>query len=409
MYSAGDITFALRDMDRSAVWPIDTWRSASVKHEKQPIGSIEIEVPRSAWWVSSSGLLDGAGGKGAMFLVECRYRDYDDPLMCAIVQNCRATYAPGRGVDTIALECESLLAWVFRARLLWQDDVAETILQYVGRVDDVVKAIMRDNMVTVTNMPAGYPGGDRIDFGGITVAVAADTGGHATTITFDLDVGRNLQEAVLELCEKWDLRLTADLSGSTITIDVRAAYQANDVGFDQVGYSLSDQFGTVSSIEDGTDYTPIRNTWCVRDGQNRTWIDCDDSVLLYGILEDVHKIQPGGGPASNDMRDYEADHATQDCTPNRSVAIELPGASAWVKAITHFAVADQVSVVCYPIEMYEDLVVVGMELAWDAGGSPRVTVVLGDQRRSYFREAWRRQGPRGGYGMGGRWHLGLTG
>lgn len=134
----------------------------------------------------------------------------------------------------VKVECWSWAHWLLSGRLIMgtgRDRYAPS----AAKADNVLRAMWRANMVTGTLItPTEYttPGVSdpvagtgpftvsRTNFGPFTVAVEADTTSHPTTVTHRWDHGRGLWENTLEFCRRYNLGITASVSGTTITLGV---------------------------------------------------------------------------------------------------------------------------------------------------------------------------------------------
>lgn len=404
MFADSDLAYWLVSPSRATRWPITSFLGVKTDHGKQPTGGISMEVPRGAWWVDASAMLSVPAGPGVGYFLETYFRDFDSPFVMAKIQAGDLSYDPQ--TDSLSITAESAWSWALRARLIFDGGIndPEKAVSYTGlTADDMLREVWRDQMVAPTLTPAGYPGtASRTDFGAITIAVEADTSSHATSPDWDCDSGRNLLEATLEIAEKWDLRCTWSVSGSTLTLGVKTPYANNDYTFDQTGWMLSDTFGAYSKLGLSYDFSAVRNLWCVRDGTSRYWLDDTTSATAHGNLEDIMKQTSGGGVSTNTMKAYEAAHQMQSAYTVQGIGMDLSGAPDWIAAVTDYGVADTVTVQNAAIGTDDDWTIVGMSIAHDANG-PRVALAIDDERRNYAREAWRKPGPSGGFGAGSRW------
>ena len=402
MYADGDITWFLRSADRTGLWPIDVYTSRTASRGKLPEGSVSVVAPRTAWWVDASDLLANTGGPGNSFMLECYLRSYAQPWQMGRVQTASVTY--DAQTDEVELQAEAIWAWLTRARLLMENAAADVTVAYTNDTTDIARQIARDNMITPGNVPTDYPAGsDRGDFGGLTVAVEADTAA-GDTITFTCDQGKNIQEVLRDLAHRWDLAYEWSISGATLTLSVKTPWSSigTDLTFGTTGDVFSPELGTLVGLKDDADYTPVRNTWVLKDGTNRSWTNDAGSIALYGTMEDTKKAQSGGGAMNVTELGYEAALQLLDKDPVRKIELRTAeGQSFWV-AGTDYNIGSQVSVACSPWGVYTDWYIAAMDISQGAGEVPVVKVAINSERRSYAGEAWRKPGPPG-YGAGSRW------
>lgn len=398
MWDAGDLAWFLRTASRDRLWPIDVFTSAKASRGRQPDGTITIEAPVNAGWVTASGLLATAGGPGCPLIVECFVRGRVTPFQMGWVQGCDVSYDASTG--TVSILAEAIWSFHMRSKLVLESGAgALTEVTYTGKADNVARAIIRNNLIAGANTPPSYPALLREDIGGLTPAVEADTTSHPTTITYKIDEGKNLREILLDLGETFDLRYGWTINAGTITYTVAYPWRAKDSTFGAGKVGFHDGLGTLAAVKDAADYSTVRNVWVIKDGTSRAWTSDGTSQGLYGTLEDTKKISGVGATVLG----YDAAKELKDKDPVRAVDVTpLEAQSVW-EAVTDYAIGDQVSVVCQPIGLYGDWDIVAMEISEAAGTPPQTTVTLNSERRSYAKESWRRPGPRGGYGAGSRW------
>ena len=404
MFADSDLTYWLVNSDRSERWPITTFLSAKTDRGKQPVGGISMTVPRGSWWVDASSFMTQPQGPGVGFFLETYFRTFVNPFVFAKVQAGDVSY--DAQTDSLSITAESFWSWALRARLIFDGNINEIdkTVAYTGlSADDMLREVWRDQMVAPTLLPSGYPlTARRTDFGAITVAVGPDSSAHATLPDWECDAGRNLLEATLEIADKWGLRCTGTVSGSTFTYDVETPYVDASKIFTATGWALSDQYGAYSKLGLDYDYSAVRNLWCLRDGAVRVWSDDPPSATAFGNLEDVMKLTLGGGAATNTLLGYEVAQQLQDAYTVQGIGLDLSGAPDWIAAITDYGIADTVSVQNTELGTDDEWTIVGMSITHDAKG-PRVSLAIEDEKRNYASEAWRRPGPRGGFGAGSRW------
>ena len=136
----------------------------------------------------------------------------------------------GDTIIDVNLGCWTWPKWLMEGRVIYGDSpgVGGRFAPSAGKADDVLKALLRAQMLAPASggiEPSAYgvAGVDRENFGSITVAIAADTTSHPTTVTHRWDHGEHLWGAVMEFCRLYNLKITWSWSGSQITFDVEDA------------------------------------------------------------------------------------------------------------------------------------------------------------------------------------------
>lgn len=398
MLQPHDVDLWLVKHDRSDNWPIWDWSSLTLSRGKQPTGQITISVPSDAWWISASSLLTGTAQPGAAYLLEGSIRG-------TLIQPTRIdNLKMRRGYNgaELTLSANALWADMLKDRVVFDSGTgkAESI---TGRADDVGREYLRRQLVGATaTVPTNYPHGSRATFKSLTAAIGADTASHATTITYDVDSGKNLLEWALEYAAKYNLRWTIALSGSTITFDVATPYSAVDKKIATTGKLWTPGLSTLEEWAEVFDFSSLRNTVLVGDGTTRSWLHDGTSVSDFGTKEEVGKITSGGGLATVAMLGAEAAALLAMKDGERRIEI-VPAEMDWMRFGDDWVAAASVTASEYGTWLREaELEVTEVTLDWSAGSEPRFKVAVGQVRRDLLKEAWELPGPPGGFQGGSR-------
>jgi len=403
MIDRADLQFVIWDNDMSAMSPVFDPISASVTRGRQPTGLMTLALRRNDPALAESGILIPPAGPGALYLLACYFRDFSAPFQ---IVRCQVAEMG----DYFLLSGEALFSEILRSRLVMASGTTVSD-SYTGKADNVARAYLRANFVTPTAIiPTNYPRATRDEFGGIVVAVEADTTAHPTTITYDVSVGQNAVEWAEEFALKWNLRWTLSLAAATATFGLVYPYQKADKSITG-GFLLTPSLGTLESWKEIMDYTAIRNTWLLVDGTNRTWRTDNTSVAAYGNKEAEIKMEVGGAVPSVAMRGYESDDLlAKGKDPDQRIEI-APRDASWFEFITHYGVGDLVTAAdYYGWDREVDLQIVDATIDLpQGGGGATVKLGIGIGPRDRFGEGWRLLGPKGGREMGSRFALGTGG
>lgn len=403
MIGWNDLQWWITDNDRSDRWPIWQPVAASMARGKQPDGSLTLVLRHDDWLIADSSFMT-KHEPGALMCVEGYLRSF-------------ATTAPFQIARVSVIEMgsylvitnEALWAELLRDRLVF-DATTGSFDSLTGTADNVLREYWRLNMTAGANIPTNYPVAARTGFGGITVAVEADTSSHGTSPTYTVDSGKNCLDFTREFANKFDLRCTMAMSGAQITLGVATPYQGTDNSLATTGQLLTPGLGTLAEWKEVIDYSAVRNVWLVADGTNRTWDEDETSQANFGVREGMVKIQKAGAAADAAMRGYEgADQVATTKDPQIKYEIVATDRD-WLEFGDDYTVSDLVTVAEYDKWSRDaDLEVVNAEVSLSEGGIGTIKLTVGVPPRDYRYEAWTYYGPRGGRETGSRFAIGQFG
>lgn len=392
-----DVSLWLYAPDRSNAWPIWDWTSLSVRRAKQPTGSITVSAPFNSWWIAESEILTATAEPGANYLLEFSVRG----TLLQATRVASTDMHTRRDGSELVLDCPSLWGDMLKDRLVLDSLTGKNESIGPDQADDVGREYLRRQLtITSAVSPTGYPHLARYAFYALTAAVGANTSSHGSTITYEVDSGKNLLEWALEFAEKYDLRWTIALSGSTITFDVVTPYTI-DKTLATTGKLWTPGLSTLEDWGELLDFSTVRNTHLVGDGTSRSWQEDATSRTDYGNKEEVAKVTVAGAGSAN-QRSAELLAMARQYVPERRIEVAVVEPD-WMRFGTDWYPGTAVTVSEYSAWMREaELEVTEVSLDWAAGGEPHFKASLGSVRRDDKSEGWRLPGPPGGFGAGSR-------
>lgn len=246
----GDAYIEVTDPGRSVIGSVHRLISATCEIHEFGQGTLDIVIPRSEPFLdvsysSSTAFERKLSGYG--FRLVYRGEEFFDGI--AVVMEDEDAQEEGHALDdvpiTVTIHCITWLDWFLGGRQM--KGAGRAKFSQNAKADNVLKAMLRANMVSggapSLIEPPEYGTGlydpildtsghtvSRTNFGhGWTVAVAADTGAHADTVTHTWDSGRSLADQVREFCRLWDVGLSGSWSGTTYTIATAATAAGSDL------------------------------------------------------------------------------------------------------------------------------------------------------------------------------------
>lgn len=386
---------------RTVRYPVYGWQSLSVDIGKFGNGKCSLVFgknrPAFAGLIGSTLGFEFFEASIDVFLWDMTTPLFSGPTVAPNLAH-QGSVASARG----SLVAESFLQHALRRRV--SHSATGATFTSTAKVDNVIKAIMNSAFGLLS--PGGYPGGgsvSRSDFHSFTFTVAAATGSHPTTITFNEQSGGNVVDQCQRLCDQYDLSLTiSESSAAHWSIDTAYPYQRNDKSASII---LTPYRATMTAFEADTDMTSLANVWLVAGSgkgaaQVQSWAYDSTSVTNRGVFED-RMTSPdadavSAGPAdANYLKDQHKDPTVTYKVPIRQ--------NSHHRFNLDYGVRDLVGIYDPVFARSESQLVVGASVKADAGGRLGVELVIKTPVTDGLRKMADMTGLPGGRSSGGRW------